>query len=537
MIRTKLNASGTSFMLSKGKRAPISLCTTTRGRMEAKYLTKNWAESGNVEVVVVEIGPKPTVFDESSLVWVDIYVFLEYPNDAPFANCWWKNIAVRYANGAYLAEIDCDFALEPGIFSKLLPILPKGGLIWPSHCTLTETNPSGKPYNKLLPSGIRGNYEGFLLWHRDTRRLCGDWPEWYTGRSGHIALLRQKWEELDIPIIRHIDPGLMKHVPHQSVLLCRNDLSRLQISPYKHNNNWSWDPVTKRLPLPGEVYWPLPEWEVGDVTLYERYLETRKEQPKESYPPISILMPLKRSEPEYLKQALRSVLFQTCPDWELLVLCNDLSPDMLPILNQLDDPRVRVVNCSSTPGICAALNQGMRLATGKFACSLMADDALEMNAIEVVQRYIKANPDIDFFHSARREINGLGEAVRGLPIKSWEAKDFWTRNPVQHLMCWNRELAIQLGGMDEKLGLIAADDLDFSWSMFEGGMKFKAIPDFLYIHRRHPFPRLSTHVPLSSQQDQLRIILRKHKVPEDIIESQIKIRTEAYLAKEVMFNG
>jgi hypothetical protein len=114
--------------------------------------------------------------------------------------------------------------------------------------------------------------------------------------------------------------------------------------------------------------------------------------------------------------------------------------------------------------------------------------------------------------------------------ESFNLSDFKDRGPVKHLLCWKIESALRTGGMDESLGLHGADDYDFPWCMAEAGYSFKAIPECLYYYRDHrEHYRLTTHVPLSTQINELKKIWKKHGLTEEEIDEQIKRRTSRYL--------
>ena len=66
--------------------------------------------------------------------------------------------------------------------------------------------------------------------------------------------------------------------------------------------------------------------------------------------------------------------------------------------------------------------------------------------------------------------------------------------------------------------------------MAEAGYSFKAIPECLYYYRDHrEHYRLTTHVPLETQINELKKIWKKHGLKDNEIEEQIKRRISQYL--------
>jgi hypothetical protein len=146
---------------------------------------------------------------------------------------------------------------------------------------------------------------------------------------------------------------------------------------------------------------------------------------------------------------------------------------------------------------------------------LLGDDAFAPTAIEVLQHAIRTHPDIDFFHSSRRFIDGEGRAISSVyeSRPHFDREDFLHGSPVKHLLCWRREKALAIGGVDESLTTSGPDDYDFPWSMFDHGATFRALPECLYIYRNHCDGfRTTTHHPRSVRLLGVRKILRKHGV-------------------------
>jgi O-antigen biosynthesis protein len=232
--------------------------------------------------------------------------------------------------------------------------------------------------------------------------------------------------------------------------------------------------------------------------------------------PITIILPVKHYLPRYLKAAIRSVLDQSSGDWRLLIAADSsVAVELESFLQaELSDSRLSLISVG-TPNLAAAINAGMKQASTEFVTLLLGDDIFAASAIEVLHRAIRAQPDIDFFHSSRRVIDSDGNSISSVYTSRshFDWNDFLNGSPVKHLLCWRRETAQAIGGIDEAFSTQGPDDYDFPWSMFEHGAKFQALPECLYIYRNHCDGfRLTTHDPTTVQLLTVRKILRKHGI-------------------------
>ena len=255
----------------------------------------------------------------------------------------------------------------------------------------------------------------------------------------------------------------------------------------------------------------------------------------QSFPLVTVLMPCKDVKASFFTEAINSVFSQSDPLWNLVVVYDfSKNVEIMDILGELSnskDSRISVLKNESN-FLTGALNTGMRHTKTPYVCSLLCDDLLDKKAIEVLNRYVKEYHNIDFFHSARMYIDENGNPISSvlMAVESFNLSDFKNHGPVKHLLCWKVESALAIGGMDESLGLHGADDYDFPWCMAEAGYSFKAIPECLYYYRDHrEHYRLTTHVPLETQINELKKIWKKHGLKDDEIEEQIKRRISQYL--------
>jgi glycosyltransferase involved in cell wall biosynthesis len=248
---------------------------------------------------------------------------------------------------------------------------------------------------------------------------------------------------------------------------------------------------------------------------------------------LTVLMPLKNYHPVFLNRAFESLVKQTSPDWNLLIIVerNDLNKFNRLLKEKLKDPRIEII-VNKGRKLAGAINTGMKQATTEFTAILLSDDMWAPEAVETLLRYITEFPGIDFFHSSRIIIDENDNTVSRVykSKSSFTTDDFKLGSPVKHLLCWRREKALSFGGLDETLNSVGPDDYDFPWTMAEKGASFKAIDECLYYYRDHLKAfRLTTHLPLSVHKKEIERILTKHGVEREIIEKRIAHGEKTYL--------
>jgi glycosyltransferase involved in cell wall biosynthesis len=110
----------------------------------------------------------------------------------------------------------------------------------------------------------------------------------------------------------------------------------------------------------------------------------------------------------YLQAALESVLRQTTPDFELLVVDDGSTDGTSGILASIGDARLRVLRNADREGLAASLNRGLEEARGRYIARLDADDVAFPRRLEQqLQRMVSGSP-IAVVGSAVMELDAVG---------------------------------------------------------------------------------------------------------------------------------
>lgn len=87
---------------------------------------------------------------------------------------------------------------------------------------------------------------------------------------------------------------------------------------------------------------------------------------------FSVVIPLYNKE-HYIEATIRSVLNQTCTDYEVIVVDDGSKDDSLALARKFESERVRIIH-QENQGVAVARNTGILNARGEFICFLDADD-------------------------------------------------------------------------------------------------------------------------------------------------------------------
>ena len=211
-----------------------------------------------------------------------------------------------------------------------------------------------------------------------------------------------------------------------------------------------------------------------------------KEEPissKPNHPCISVIVPVYQAQ-AYLDTCVNSILTQTFPDFELILVDDGSTDDSLRLCNvyQQQDPRVRVLH-QSNQGVSTARNVGIEQASGQFLAFVDADDWVEPSflqclhdAIGTAQISLCGVADEAPFAPPREEI-----ALQDMRIHpSRYAQLAYTNYAVNKL--YRRELLLPEGPRfvpDMKRG----EDAAFVSACLQKCDRMAACPDTLYHYR------------------------------------------------------
>ena len=121
---------------------------------------------------------------------------------------------------------------------------------------------------------------------------------------------------------------------------------------------------------------------------------------------VSIITPSYNTA-QFLPQTIRSVLEQTYPNWEMLIVDDCSTDETDAVVASFSDPRIRYFKNTHNSGAAVCRNQALREARGKWIAFLDSDDLWTPDKLEKQIRFMEEN-GIHFSYTNYYEIDEQG---------------------------------------------------------------------------------------------------------------------------------
>lgn len=197
-------------------------------------------------------------------------------------------------------------------------------------------------------------------------------------------------------------------------------------------------------------------------------------------PLISIVVPAFNTPKQYLLPLVYSIVAQTYPDWELIIVNASDDKKSKKLINDCPniDSRIKVFEIDNK-GISENTNLGIKKAEGKYIGFIDHDDTIEPNAIEETVRAINKNPDAGLIYTDEDKLSEDGKKYLNPHCKPDLSPDLLTHvNYITHFTLVNKDLIESVGMLDSKKD--GAQDYDLVLKIADTGAKIVHVPEILY---------------------------------------------------------
>jgi len=196
------------------------------------------------------------------------------------------------------------------------------------------------------------------------------------------------------------------------------------------------------------------------------------------------------NQDQYLVHALESLLAQSDPSWEAIVVNDGSTDNTAAIIDAYvaRDPRIRAVH-KENGGVSSALNAGLMKARGEWVHWLSSDDMFEPEKLAINRHWIERVPDGNFFFSFFTLLtDATGKKERRqlwgpLPDAAHQILGLFHRNYISGIsICVRRAAWEQVGFFNETF--YYAQDYD-QWLRLLAKNQGVFIPEWTVISRNH----------------------------------------------------
>ncbi len=201
----------------------------------------------------------------------------------------------------------------------------------------------------------------------------------------------------------------------------------------------------------------------------------------------------------HLAESVGSVLAQTFPDWELLLVDDGSNDDSISVAAEAAEGDERIFvqrNDREAKGGSVCRNIGLRKARGEFLIFMDSDDLLDAEClagrVQVMDRE-RLDAAVFAMSNFRRSIGD--EDYRWRPVKQGALEGFLSHRIPWAITCpiWRREFVLRQDGFNERYPRL--QDVEFhTRCLLDEEFSFEVYPDKVDCHYRLPATRAGTSV-------------------------------------------
>jgi glycosyltransferase involved in cell wall biosynthesis len=210
------------------------------------------------------------------------------------------------------------------------------------------------------------------------------------------------------------------------------------------------------------------------------------------YPSISVILPVFNAE-KYLKDCIESILEQTLNDFELIIINDGSTDNSISIIESYmkQDDRIILISRKNY-GLVETLNDGLRIAKGKYIARMDSDDIARNDRLEKQYDYLETNRDITVVGSLVKVIGDCSEDFKAKALKKYNyvlndnnQESFLLKiGLVCHpTIMFKRDIIYSFGMYRDKY--YTSEDYDFYLRLLKKGAKFRILQEELLTKREH----------------------------------------------------
>lgn len=206
-------------------------------------------------------------------------------------------------------------------------------------------------------------------------------------------------------------------------------------------------------------------------------------------PLVSVVMTVYNAA-DYLSEALDSLVFQTYPNLEFVIVDDGSTDKSWKIIQKYSrlDPRFKIFQLKKNSGCSVASNYAFTRCKGKYIARLDADDIAYPNRFTLQTNYMEANPQVVMLGGQCDIINEQNKLVgqKSFPLTHQNiVNSLFSINPIQHPACMFRASTLKKAKIKYEKEWIISHDLKIVFQLLPYG-HLANLPDKVIYYRHRP---------------------------------------------------
>jgi glycosyltransferase involved in cell wall biosynthesis len=205
---------------------------------------------------------------------------------------------------------------------------------------------------------------------------------------------------------------------------------------------------------------------------------------------VSVIMPAYNAA-NYIAESIESVINQSYPHWELLVVDDGSTDDTATIVKRFGATDQRIKYLYQQNGRQGkARNLAIQNSNGKYIAFLDADDKWTSDKLTIQTKLISEDKNTDLLFSQGYSLTNSQVEDYNVEVKTaWNSDNFadfvqQNRIPILAVLV-KKEALLQVGGFTEDADIQNAEDYHLWLKLLIADKVFKSIPDRLFYYRVH----------------------------------------------------
>ena len=207
---------------------------------------------------------------------------------------------------------------------------------------------------------------------------------------------------------------------------------------------------------------------------------------------ISVVMSIYKTDPQYISQAIESMLRQTYQNFEFLIVNNGACEKVQGLLMGFDDQRIRIISVENVVTLYEARALAISKTENEWIAIMDADDVSESDRLEKQLNYIEKHSDkkIGCVGTWSKYMNEQGDIIgyrKSSPSTFEQHAEMRDQNEAIIITdpsgLLNRAVFLEVGGYNREYS--PAADLDLWYRIVEAGYYVISTPEYLFNYRIH----------------------------------------------------